>query len=159
MEGGGCESREPAFAYRSANTLLRATVVSNLPPPSHSAHRHRFSHRPPFVKTKLPVNKLCVGRGALFSVPILSSRQHIFPRNVIPSCPLAEKFFYIHVREYFSLETRDSFFFFFSKRSRRERDLFLRRTAYFLDLYDYCLNFAGRCGREIREIREKRGWW
>lgn len=112
MEGGGCESREPAFAYRSANTLLRATVVSNLPPPSHSAHRHRFSHRPPFVKTKLPVNKLCVGRGALFSVPILSSRQHIFPRNVIPSCPLAEKFFYIHVREYFSLETRDSFFFF-----------------------------------------------
>lgn len=62
-----------------------------------------------------------------------------------------------NIREYFSLETRDSFFF--SKRSQKERDLFLRRTAYFLDLYDYCLNFAGRCRREIREIREKRGWW
>lgn len=113
MEGGGCESREPAFAYRSANTLLRATVVSNLPPPSHSAHRHRFSHRPPFVKTKLPVNKLCVGRGALFSVPILSSRHTSFRVTLFPRALSRRNFSTsTNIREYFSLETRDSFFFF-----------------------------------------------
>lgn len=78
-----------------------------------------------FVKTKLPVNKLCaLGRGGI----ILSSRQHIFPRNVIPLVLSRGEIFPIHVREWSSLESILFSFFFFLKGSQKEREMFLRRT-------------------------------
>lgn len=89
VEGGGCESREPAFAYRSANTLLRATVVSNLPPP--------LCPSPPLLSPLLYslkrscqlINCVRWGGEALFSLRANTS----FHVTLFPSCSRAEKFF------------------------------------------------------------------